>query len=123
MQYVRLNADDAGESHFEQETIALNEADYRPPAPLLFVSHTFNADGLQFVRLPSGWTGNAINPPKDQFVICLKGQLEMTASDGTRRTFGPGDAVLMTDFAGKGHRTHVKGGEECIVAVVPVSQF
>jgi len=122
MRYVQLNADSAGESHFEQDTIELNEADYRPPAPLLFVSHTFDADGLQFARLPSGWTGDAINPPKDQFVVCLKGHLEVTASDGAKRTCGPGDTVLMTDVSGKGHRTHVKGSDECIVAIIPVSK-
>lgn len=38
MRYVRLNANKAGESHFEPLTLDLNEADYRPPAPLLFVS-------------------------------------------------------------------------------------
>ena len=44
MRYVRLKADDAGESHFEQATLDLNEADYRPPAPLLCIA-----------QLPSGW--------------------------------------------------------------------
>jgi hypothetical protein len=50
-----LKADKAGESHFEQATLDLNEADRRPPAPLLFVSHSYQANGLQFLKLPSGW--------------------------------------------------------------------
>ena len=41
MRYVGLKADKAGESHFEQVTLDLNEADYRPPAPTLFVSHGY----------------------------------------------------------------------------------
>ena len=109
MRYVRLKANSAGESHIEQVTLDLNEADYRPPAPMLFVSHSYRADGLQFIRLPSGWTGNSIHPPKAQFLICLKGHLEVTASDGDKRTFGPGDSILMEDIAGKGHHTRVKG--------------
>jgi hypothetical protein len=90
MRYIRLKVDNAGKTHFEQAALDLNEADYRPPAPLLFVSHTYRADGLQFVRLPAGWVGESIHPPKHQFLICLKGHLEVTASDGEKRTFGPG---------------------------------
>jgi quercetin dioxygenase-like cupin family protein len=120
MRYVRLKVDNAGESHFELAALDLNEADYRPPAPLLFVSHTYRADGLQFVRLPAGWTGESIHPPKHQFLICLKGHLEVTASDGEKRTFGPGDSVLMEDVSGKGHRTLVKGANECLAAIIPV---
>ena len=95
MRYVRLKADNGGESHFEQVAVDLNEADYRPPAPVLFVSHSYRADGLQFIRLPAGWTGDSIHPPKAQFLICLKGHLEVTASDGEKRTFGPGDSIMM----------------------------
>jgi len=121
MRYVRLKADKAGESRFEQVTLDLTEADYRPPAPLLFVSHSYQADGLQFVRLPAGWAGESIHPPKAQFLICLKGHLEVTVSDGGKRTFGPGDSVLMEDIAGTGHRTRVKGKEECVAAIIPIA--
>jgi quercetin dioxygenase-like cupin family protein len=121
MRYSQLKSDSAGESHIEQVTLNLSEADYRPPAPMLFVSHSYQADGLQFVRLPSGWTGDSIHPPKAQFLICLKGHLEVTASDGDKRTFGPGDSVLMEDVSGKGHRTRVKGAEECIAAIIPIA--
>jgi hypothetical protein len=120
MRYVRLYADEGGESHFEQASLELDEADYRPPAPPLFVSHAYQAGGLQFLRLPPGWTAESIHPPKQQFLICLEGHLEVTASDGEKRTFGPGDSVLMEDVAGKGHRTRVKGGKECVAAVIPV---
>ena len=121
MQYVHLKADNGGESHFEEVNLDLSEADYRPPAPVLFVSHSYQADGLQFIRLPAGWTGNSIHPPKAQFLICLKGNLEVTASDGEKRTFGPGDSIMMEDISGKGHRTHVKGADDCIAAVIPIA--
>jgi hypothetical protein len=120
MRYVRLKADNAGESHFEQATLDLTEADYRPPAPLLLVSPHYWADGLQFIRLPSGWAGESINPPKSQFLICLKGHLEVTASDGEMRVFGPGDSVLMEDVFGKGHHSRVKGTDECEAAIIPI---
>jgi quercetin dioxygenase-like cupin family protein len=65
-----------------------------------------------------GWR---VHPPKAQFLICLKGHLEVTVSNGEKRTFGPGDSVLMEDIAGKGHRTRVKGTEECIAAIIPIA--
>jgi len=120
MRYFRLYSDKGGDSRFAEAELALDEADYRPPAPLLFVSHAFQAGGLQFVRLPGGWTGEGIHPPKRQFLICLDGHLEVTASDGEKRSFGPGDRVLMEDVDGKGHRSHVRGPHDCVVAIVPI---
>ena len=119
MKYVRLLADKDGNTHFEDATLKLDEADYRPPAPMAFVSHAYQTDGVQFLRLPGGWAADSIKVPKKQFLICLKGHLEVTASDGKTHTFGPGDTVLMEDGGGKGHRSHVKGGE-CLAAVIPV---
>jgi hypothetical protein len=91
--YVELYADSGGETHFKAATIELSEADYRPPAPLMFVSHAYATNALQFIRLPKGWDGENIHPPHQQFLLCLEGQREVTASDGERRTFGPGCGV------------------------------
>lgn len=120
MQYVRLYSDENGDSHFADAELALDEIDYRPPAPAVFVSHAFQSGFLQYIRLPGGWTGEAINPPKRQFLICLDGHLEVTVSDGEKRSFGPGDRVLMEDVHGKGHRSHVRGAHDCLAAIVPI---
>ncbi len=118
MQYERLYADTSGETHFEQVPLKLDEADHRPPAPMLFVSHALQAGTLQFVRLPLGWAGENICPPQHQFLFCLEGQLEVRASDGKKRTFTAGDAILMQDTSGRGHSSRVKGGKDLIAAVV-----
>ncbi len=118
MRYDRIYADAKGESHFAQATLDLDEADYRPPAPMLYVSHAQQAGTLQFIRLPSGWAGDGVCPPQHQFFICLQGELEVHASDGKKRTFGPGDAVLMEDTSGRGHSSRVKGGADFIAAIV-----
>ncbi len=118
MQYERLYADANGATHFEEVPVKLDEADYRPPAPMLFVSHALPAGTLQFVRLPSGWAGEKICPPQHQFLFCLQGQLEVRASDGKKRTFTAGDAVLMEDTSGEGHSSRVKGAKDLIAAVV-----
>ena len=120
MKYFRLHADQKGRTHFGNATLDLSEADYRPPAPVAFVSQAFASDGFQFIRLPSGWAADSIHPPKKQFLICMQGQLEVTASDGEKHIFGPGDIVLMEDVDGEGHRSRVKGADEFVAAVVPV---
>lgn len=120
MKYVRLHADKNGNTYIDDAVIKLDEADYRPPAPVLFVSHAYPSSGMQFIRLPSGWAADSVQVPKKQFLICLKGHLEVTASDGTTRSFGPGDSVFMEDVGSKGHRTRVKGAGECLAAVIPI---
>ena len=120
MKYVRLHADKNGNTRFEDATLTLDEADYRPPAPLMFVSHAYQTDGVQFIRLPAGWAADAVQVPKKQFLVCLKGHIEVTASDGKTRSFGPGDTVLMEDVDSKGHRTRVKGANECLAVVIPL---
>jgi hypothetical protein len=120
MDYLRLYSDNSGNSRFAEVDLAISEPDYQPPAPVVFVSHTFEATGLQFVRLPGGWNGEALHPPKRQFVICVDGHLEVIASDGEKRSLGPGDRLLMEDVDGKGHRSHVRAGHDCVLAVVPI---
>ena len=120
MRYVRLYADAQGETHFEQVPEKFDETDHRPPAPPIFVSHTFRAGALQFVRAPAGWIGENIFPPQHQFFICLEGQIELRTSNGEKRTFGPGDVVLMEDSAGKGHTSRVTGTKDLVGAIVSI---
>jgi len=119
MKYVRLVAGKNGKTHFEDATLKLDEADYRPPAPMLYVSHVFQTDGVQFVRFSSGWAADAIHPPKKQFFIPVKGHFEIAGSGGDKRSFGPGDCLLMEDVEGDGHHTRAKGAES-IALVIPV---
>jgi len=56
--------------------------------------------------------------PQRQFVIILSGQLEIGFEDGSKKTFGPGDARLVEDTTGKGHTTVALGNEPCITATI-----
>ena len=120
MQYLRIYSEKNGYSRFAETELTISEPDYQPPTPTLFVSHTYDASGLQFVRLPGGWTGEALHPPARQFVIGVYGHLEVTASDGEKRSIGPGDCLLMEDIDGKGHRSHVRSGHDCVIGVVAI---
>ena len=121
MRFTRLCVDPNGETSFRDDDLAMDEADYRPPAPLLFVSHARKSSMIQFVRLPAGWEGKSFTVPEPQFFICIEGTCEITASNGEARTFGPGSVVLMEDNSGKGHSTRVVGAQDAIAAVAPVT--
>jgi quercetin dioxygenase-like cupin family protein len=60
--------------------------------------------GPLFVR--SAAFDSAPHPaPQEQWVVMLRGTIEVEVSEGTKRRFGPGDLVLATDTTGAGHIT------------------
>src|SRR6266545_7296120 len=102
--YVRLFSDESGDSHFEDVEVGLELTDFAPPAAPLHVASLGAASSLMLVGADSSWRGDELHPaPARQFVTSLFGEVEITASDGTVRTFGPGDLVLLEDTSGKGH--------------------
>jgi cupin domain len=60
--------------------------------------------------------------PRRQFVIILSGQLEIGLGDGSKHTFGAGDARLVEDTTGQGHTTRVDGNQPCLTATIPLQQ-
>ena len=117
--YVRLFADEHGESHFADVELGLEPVDFAPPAPPLQVAPLFPATRCWFVAAPADWDGLIPHPaPRRQLFCNLRGEYEVAASDGTVRRFPPGSVLLLEDTAGKGHATRVIGdGEVLIVAV------
>ena len=120
MNYVRLFADDAGESHFEDVEISFSSKDFAPPAPPIGVSARTGCCGILFLHIPAGWPGDQHPAPTRQWMILLAGTMEMMASDGETRTMGPGSVVLMEDTSGQGHTSKVSDDGECHVAIVQI---
>lgn len=110
MRLTRLTADETGESHFDEIEVALAMQPFAPPAPPLFVSASEAASGYVLIRLPPGWIGEAHPSPHRQILFCLRGSMDVFASDGDRRRISAGDVWLMADTTGKGHRTVVFDG-------------
>lgn len=76
------------------------------------------ADGVahwEGVAAASHWglAGNASSSTHHEWHTCghaglsitLRGRWDIEASDGTRRTLGPGDVLVMLDTTGQGHRS------------------
>jgi hypothetical protein len=121
MRYLRLYADHAGESHFEDVTVDLRPVEYVPGKPLIDLSSAQTAAGVLFGRVSAGWWGDAHPSPRRQLVVTLAGEADMTASDGEVRRLSPGIACLIEDTTGKGHSTQVVGAGDWSVVVVALA--
>ncbi len=118
VKYTCIYADADGDSHFKDEEVECNEANFAPPASPLNVSEFGPAVQYGFIIAPIGWYGDWHSAPHRQFMLRLAGQIESRVSDGEVRTFGPGDILLLEDTTGKGHISRVIGSTEVIDAVV-----
>ena len=121
MKYVRVYADETGESHYEDVAVELTARDFAPPAPPLYISALAPATDSAFIRFPAGWNGDWHPTPHRQFFIFLTGAFAGETSDGERRSHGPGNVVLLEDTTGKGHRARVVGDEDVLEMVVQVA--
>ena len=120
--YVRLYADESGESHFEDVEIALVPVDFAPPAAPLNIAQCFPTAQSRWVGAPVGWDGQKPHPSPHRQIFCLlQGECEVTVSDGNVRRFAAGSVLLLEDTWGKGHSTRVTGQEDVLVFSVALA--
>lgn len=111
MQIMEIYADGAGETHFRDFPIGLTPRDFAPPSAPMGVSIDTPLTTGVFLELPLGWDPKYHATPRRQWVVILRGQLNITATDGTMAGFRPGDVLLFNDANSKGHRSLVEGEE------------
>lgn len=121
MKYIRLFADKAGDSHFEDVDVEMSLVDISPPTPPLDVSAPMATSGVAFLHTPVGWYGEPHPVQGRIFLIYLAGEMEATVSDGETRRFGPGSVVLVEDTTGKGHSSRVLGNDDVLAAMVQLA--
>jgi hypothetical protein len=119
--FTRLYTTPDGVSHFSKDTLSL------APIPgaqgmegTLAVSRIGDVKGVVFARLKAGATEDWHVAPRRQFMVCVHGIVEITASDGEKRRLTPGQFMLLEDTSGKGHVTHAVGTEDHVALAVPV---
>lgn len=104
MRYTKVIRSEDGGSAFEDGEIALEDRYIAEGTPPMAVGSLPSASGVQFLR--SAAFDSAPHPaPREQWVVMLRGMIEVTVSDGSQRRFGPGDLLLVADTTGKGHVT------------------
>lgn len=98
MKFVQLYTGEDGESHFRDVEVEMKDAGSRGQN-----SELTKATGIFFSISGADYHLDWHNAPRRQFVIILEGEVEITASDGTRRQLRPGDVMLADDTNGRGH--------------------
>jgi quercetin dioxygenase-like cupin family protein len=105
------------EPHFATEISAMN---FAPPAPPMLVAQRTDVHALTFVEIPCGWHGGWHPSPQKQWVICLGGEMEYQAGDGTRFKLTAGSCIFTSDTWGQGHDSWNAGNEPVRLAVIQV---
>jgi hypothetical protein len=120
LQYVRLYADEAGDSRFEDVTLVGETRGVAYDSQLLArLSETIPATDVflrEVVREASSIEPH--NAPRRQFIIGLTGVTEVETSTGEKRRFGPGAMMLLEDTDGKGHITRSLSEGERLTLVI-----
>ena len=119
MEYIRLFADDAGESHFDDVQIEFADSEYISSAPPLELSSMFGTTQFGFMNAPAGWESDWHTSAARNFFAVVSGEWSVTASDGETRQFGPQSLLLVEDITGKGHKSQVVS--DSIVAIIELS--
>jgi len=117
MNYFRVYADEAGESHFEDIAVELSEQSRESALSVLYP-----VTGVIFRRSPADQFIDWHPAPRRQFVVTLSGAAEIEASDGEIRRIGPGTVMLAEDTTGKGHITRGVGIEERLSLFIPLPE-
>ena len=105
--YIRLYADNEGESHFEDAQLDFALMEYAPPAAPLALSAFTPARQIGFMQAPAGWSSDWHPTSVRTMFFVLSGEWEITASDGETRRFAAGSVLLAEDTDGKGHSSRV----------------
>jgi hypothetical protein len=103
----RMFSDDAGECRFDQSTIPLTVKEYAPPAAPVTLGEPMQVGRCVYLRMPPGWFGEQHPTPLRQLVVCLKGAVRFTGSDGATHTIGPGESLIDANTSGPGHTSEV----------------
>ncbi len=105
MRITRIFSGDDGESHFEDVDVPLQDH-----GPRGLMSELVKATGVIFRQTGPAYDLDWHNAPRRQYVVNLSGgQVEIEATDGTKRRFGPGDVLLAEDTTGRGHVSRAIG--------------
>ena len=118
---THIFADSRGESHFADVEIPLTLIPVAVNLPPMRTSPAIASTHVQFVTVPPAVIAHDWHPaPARQFVLLLKGELEVEVSDGERRAFTQGTIVFLEDTKGKGHKDHAVNDDELLLALIPV---
>ena len=111
MKITRIYTGDDGESHFEDVQIPLKSF-----GPGGMLSEPVTATSVIFRETGSDYNLDFHPAPRRQYVVNLKGSVELETGSGEKRILGAGDILLAEDTTGRGHKSRAVDSEprECL---------
>lgn len=118
---TRLHADDTGETHFAQFDLPVSQRspEGEPVMRGLLDVPSGNFGIHEVLEKAPSADFHSTAPRK--MIAVLRGAFEITASDGDRRRFGPGDCLLTDDLNSKGHAFQDVGDETLLTVIAEVA--
>ena len=115
-QYTRLFTDERGASRFADLDIELSIGFAAPPAEPLHFAQFLAPDSTFWIGAPTTWKGDAAHPaPRRAIFITVRGEYQVTTSDGMARRFPAGSVLIVEDTSGDGHSSTITSDEDCFV--------
>ncbi len=106
MKILRIFTGPDGESHFGELDVDMSTKD-----AVGSLSKAFPVKNIIFRETPGSYNLDFHNAPRRQFVINLKGGVEILVGDGTSRRIGTGEMFLAEDTTGRGHISRAIDGK------------
>jgi quercetin dioxygenase-like cupin family protein len=110
LRVVHCENDGNGGSRLREDPVVLSPTGLVDGQEPMLASAAQQALAVTFVEVPVG-TGHAgwHAAPALQYVVVLRGHVEVECTDGQTRHLHPGDVILAADTEGIGHRVTVTG--------------
>ena len=118
--YVRVVATTDGGSAFEDDVLSLTMTEIVAGVPPMSVGAMSSTAPVTYLR-SDAFDSEPHPAPRCQWVVMLRGEIDVTTSDGECRRFGPGDLLMVTDTDGSGHTTSAAGRPPFEALFIPVS--
>jgi hypothetical protein len=120
LSFSRLYTGPDGVSHWVDEKLQLASRGTEGLEALMATAQIGDIKGSFVAMLKAGATEDWHVAPRRQFMVCLRGNVEVTAGDGQKRSLKPGEFALLEDTSGKGHITHAAGKDDHVALALPV---
>ena len=106
--YTKVVRTHDGGSAFEDAELDLTERRISKGVPPMATGGMSGSGAVTFLR-SAEFDSDPHPAPREQWVVMVRGAIEVRVSDGSRRRFGPGDLVYVSDTTGHGHVTVAVG--------------
>lgn len=117
MRVVRVYTGDDGESHFEDVDIEVASQ-----GGIGRLSSLIPGPGVMFREVDGDYDLDFHTAPRRQFVVNLRGSVDITVGSGETRRLESGDILLAEDTTGHGHRSKAVEGRPRSCLFIPIDE-